>query len=676
MKTRRISALLLCLLMLCSTAALCACGDKNPELTESKEVTYKVAVVDGLGNPYTEKIIVKFVQNGTKVAMAPIGKNGVVEKSLPKGDYSVELDFTGDSECYYDSASAKLTADKTELTITLAYLPSENTTSIYANSIATGENTGYEAVNVGVGSVYVTLDTADRTYFLFTPAEAGTYQISTTGGATTIGYYGAPHFVQSQNVGDVKNNVLTLSVSASMISTGNTGTSVYVIGVDSVDGTADTILNVVRTGDPAWNIADEPYSVYQAKSEIKDFTLPAGTKLTDFDVTAATDAYVLVLNEQDHCYHLGTADGPAVYVNLEKAVYGISMLAMVGENIFDADGVPIESGTSPFRYVKNNGPDDFFKEDYTAVTREIITARDKTTGVYPLTEDLYYILNMGVEHMGWTRENTANYLFNGEPNVNSDIAWMFLMCHAQDNTTNPGENTNPGGSTSNPGQSTKPGEDTKPDPIEDNKDEPIMIGGTLEFEAEVKANHIVYFDLLRVNDTTLTIKSKDAYVIYNGKTFEAKNGVVTVPNLFSQYTNVPVQIAIGNSGSKDATFDVKLSYPAGHRENPHALKMESFSVSVAKNNDQGVYYSWKATKDGTLTITLDKVTSKSGTVVAGITVTVSDSSLIPVQYVADENNTITVQLKAGDDVEIVIGVLPNAQNRYLAATIDVTASFK
>ena len=276
---------------------------------------------------------------------------------------------------------------------------------------------------------------------------------------------------------------------------------------------------------------------------------------------------------------------------------------------------------------------------------------------------------MGVDAMGWARKGTMNYLFNGEPDVNEEIAWMFLMCHAQEETSNDNTGDNTG---------TKPNDKpTKPDPIEDNKDTPIEIASTLEFEAEVKANHVVYFDVYRVNDTILTIKSKDAYVIYNNKTYEAVNGVVSVPNLYSQYTNMPVKIAIGNSGTKDATFDVVLSYPSGHLMNPKNLSMGSFKVSVKQNDEQGVYYTYSAGKAGILTMNVDKVSSKSGTIKAGIVITVTPkNSDIPVQYTLEEGQTtLSIEVKAGDSVSINIGTLPNEQNRYMAADIEVTASF-
>ena len=345
------------------------------------------------------------------------------------------------------------------------------------------------------------------------------------------------------------------------------------------------------------------------------------------------------------------------------------MKDMVGEIVYDSEGILIATGTAPFRYMYSNGKQDFFKEDYTDFMRRVVTAADKATGVYPLTEDLYYVLPMGIDNKGWCKEGTANYLFNGV-DVNPEIAWMFMLCHADgdipeykpDDSNNGGNN---GGTTTTPNG-----------PIEDNKDEPEIIGSTLNFEVSVQANHIYYVDLMRVNDTTLTIKNKDAYVIYNGVRFDAVNGVVTVPDLYSQYTNMPVSIQIGNKGTADATFAVTLSYPSGHRENPIVLPLKSFSTDVKKNNEQGIYYSYAPATAGTLTLTLDSVTSKSGTVKGAIIVTVSGADLIPHQYILDgESNTLTVPVNAGDNVDICIGVQPNEQNKYLAATVNVTASF-
>lgn len=662
--TKRVFALVLCV-ALCLGLMLTGCNSGD-EL--SADATYKVTVVDGLGNVYTEKVIVKLLQNGKQVAMGPINEQGVYEKVLPRGDYTVEVAGTNTAlDCYF--IGANLTAEVVEAKVVMAYAPTEFD-SISAPSLTEEGNLSCDAALVSAGSSYIELVAGERTYVLFTPKQAGTYEFSVTNDDASVGYYGGPHYVQSNNVADMDGNKFSMSIDSGMINTEGSGTTVLVIGLDAEEGKDGCILNINRVGDPAWSINDEPWIKYQAKAAVNSFTLASGVKLIPFDLTASTDAYKLVLNTEDGTYHLGAADGPKVYVQLSEAIYGISMKDMVGEIVYDSEGILIPTGTSPFRYQRGETKDDCFKEDYTDFMREVVTAADKGTGVYPLTEDLFYVLPMGIDNKGWAREGTANYLFNGT-DVNPDLAWMFMLCHADGAIPEPKpDDSNNGGS--NGGSTTTP-----TGPVEDNKEEPIVIGSTLNFDAEVKANHIVYFDLLKVNDTTLTIKSKDAYVVYNGITYEAVNGVVTVPNLYSQYTNIPVSIKIGNKGSKDATFAVSLTYPEGHRENPVEMSLKSFSVSVKKNNEQGVYYHWSVAKAGTLTISMDKVTSTSGAVEASISVTVTGADMIPHQYLLSEveGNSLVVEVAAGDDVVINIGVLPNAQNRYLAATVDVTASF-
>ena len=683
-KMKRYFLLVLCLLMVFSLM-LTACGkdgsDKGNDATNStdptqpadtNEATYKISVVDGLGNPYTEKLIVKLMRDDKQVAMGAINAQGTFEKVLPKGEYNIVIASTNSElECHY--LDTKLAADVTEAQVVMAYAPSR-TDSISANSVATGEQVSYDAAVVSVGSSYITLDASDRVYALFAPSEPGTYEFSVTNDDAMIGYYGAPHFVQSNNVAEnVNGNQFTMSISAGMVNSGNSGTTVLVIGLDAKEGKEGCILNIERTGEPVWSIEDAPWSNYEPKAPIKDFTLDKGVKLISFDITAATDTYNLVYNAEDGIYHLGTADGPKVYVQLGNAVYGICMKDMVGEIVYDAEGILIATGTAPFRYLRGDSKDNYFKEDYTDMMRQAVTSADKATGVYPLTEDLFYALPMGIDNKGWCREGTINYLFNGV-DMNPEIAWMFLLCHEEGNINKP--YPKPDDPTINP----DPGQDPNPGPVVDNADAPIEIGSTLEFTADVKANHLVCFDLYRVNDTSLIIKSKDAYVIYLGTTYVAVNGVVTVPNLYSQYTNVPVSIQIGNKGSKDATFEVSLTYPKGHRENPIEMQLNKFTVDAKKNNEQGVYYHWTPSTAGTLTLSLDKITSNSGTVEADISVTVTsivDGLPIPQQFTMSEieGNVLSVDVNVGDDVVIIVGVLPNSQNRYLAAKIDVTASF-
>ena len=1105
---KRFRALLLAVLMVCSLLAMSACGDSEeptePQTTGTTEstgtpetepsetepagdVNYKVTLTDGVGRPYTEKVKVRFNQAGAQVAMAIVNADGVVEKTLPRGDYDIQIEsFSSDVTFYYDAAAAKVTADAPELQIVLA----QETVDAEGNPVVSTEGIfagGKDTVawQISAGSSHVKLTAGERNYFLFVPAQPGTYEFSVTGNDASVGIYGAStHFIQDHSTYEVVDNKITLSVQPSMIGTGSTGTTVFVIGLDGAEGITDAVLNVICVGDPEWSFTEEPWTNYEPKQEIVPYTLPEGITLKPFNLTAATEDCQLVYNEVDGTYHLGTADGPRVFVQLGSSMQGISLLAMVGEIIIQ-NGVPMQTGSAPFRYSYNNGQDDFFKEDYTDAMRQYVTNRDKASGVYPLNEDLYYILPMGIEQNGWCREDTANYLFAGQEGINHEIAWMFLLVYEDipQGSDEPGDPTDPADPTdpSDTSDPTDPTDITEPsscvheyavteekaanctekgsvtytcglcgdsysetlialghdysavtcteprtcklcgttsgealghnfydatciraktckicgvsegepvghsyadatctapktctacgaldgvalghsyieatcvapmtctrcaeikgealghnyapatcttgevcktcgaagagpldhsygnlglcglcgqknpeyvdpacdhvfettssreptctepgyveyrctlcngayraelpvmahsylpatcdapktcelcgltvgkalghswkdatcaapktcdicattegealghrwhaatctvaktcetcgttegkalghswkdatctdaktcqtcgaiegfapghiwnaatcdtaktckvcgsvdgkipghtwlkatctaaktcsvcattegnplghsfgldgnctrcgavDPdfqpvIEDNKDEPITIGGVLTFEAEVKGNHLVYYDIYKVSGTYLTIKNANAYVIYDGVRYDPVDGVVTIPQLYSSYTNSPVSLAIGNTGD-DAVFTVNMAYPLGTMMNPIALEMGSVTVNSKAGNDQGVYYLWTATADGTLTVTLNSVT-------AGVDCKIVLYNLLSGQNEildsADGGKTVSVTVKANQPVRVIVGALPDADNNYPAATIELTAA--
>lgn len=419
--TKRIKALLMTAVMLLSLM-LCACGETVPTTDGtagkpvSKDPAYRVAVVDGQGNPFTSGVIVKFMQNGQQAAMQKVDKNGVAEKNLPKGDYTVELMLTdSETECYYDKENLTLTADKTEVQIVLYFAAEKEGRTLYA------QGKEYTAYFVGTGGTYVELTGGDRNYFLFAPDEAGTYQFSAVGEGLQIGYYGAPHFVQQNNVAeDLNGNIFTQSVYKGMIGTGNTGTTTFVIGIDAAqDGNG--ILNIQRIGDPAWSISEEPWTEYQLKQPVKPFALKlqAGQKLTYVDIEADADQYNPVYNETDGYYHLGTADGPVLYMNLGTSAPHISLQTVVGGNGY-AGGAAIR------KYFFEEDGTFIRKEDYTKILYQYFENMDKDYGVYPMTEDLKYIVENGCS--GWWQADSPNYIFKG---CTEELGWLFACCYIE-----------------------------------------------------------------------------------------------------------------------------------------------------------------------------------------------------------------------------------------------------
>jgi len=396
---------LLCLLaavMVLALSLLTGCDPADPG--------YQVKVVDALGNPYTEGVVVQFKQNGASAGMQVVNAEGVAAKDLEDGNYTVELTFTDEkAEYYYDTTDLTLSADKKELTVVLAKMPAAEAEQLVVN------NAQKNAPAVGTGCTYVTLTKGERNYFLFTPTMAGTYEFSLPGSDAVLGYYGAPHFVQENHAADEPvDGKFTISVKAGMIGTGDTGTTRMVLGIDPGENESAT-LAIQRIGEPAWDVSDEPWTTYQTTSELSQYTLPAGSTLKEFDLKAS--GYNLVKDAKGW-YHLDSADGPLVVMLLgEKSAYlddfkTIVEKSRVGKYFYDEDG----------KFIR--------KESYNECLLEYIDVMDEEAGVYPLTDDLKYIIQQRGDHYGWFDAEGTQYLFrdqNGEiiPGINKEISWLF-----------------------------------------------------------------------------------------------------------------------------------------------------------------------------------------------------------------------------------------------------------
>ncbi len=377
---------------------------------------YSVKLIAPDGTPCKSGVVVKFMENGTQVAMQVPNSDGVVKKVLQSKEYTVELAFTGTAFKTSANASLKLTASKPSITINFLNELSGTPTDIYPS----GEEK--KAYNVTVGATYVPLTAGERNYFLFAPTVAGTYKFTTDSKDAAIGYYGGPHFIQSTNLSEIKDNAFEMSISASSISTGGAGTTVLVLGVDAAAGVKDCALIITRIGDAKKTLADYPWNYYEATVEISKYSLPAGTKLTDFDLTA--ESVNLVFNEKDGFYHLNKADGPLVYVYLTVDPAYMACF----KTILDRSAVT--------RYFYDDDGNFVKKVDYGTCLAEYIECADEKSGVYPLTKDLEHIIKERGEYVGWWDISSSGYIFvdrnnNPDSSINPDIAWLFMCCYAE-----------------------------------------------------------------------------------------------------------------------------------------------------------------------------------------------------------------------------------------------------
>jgi hypothetical protein len=67
------------------------------------------------------------------------------------------------------------------------------------------------------------------------------------------------------------------------------------------------------------------------------------------------------------------------------------------------------------------------KEEYSNCVLEYLQYVDEDAGVYPLTEDLMYIIRQHGDYAGWYDKDGQNYLFDGEEVLEGN-GWMFLLC--------------------------------------------------------------------------------------------------------------------------------------------------------------------------------------------------------------------------------------------------------
>ncbi len=191
----------------------------------------------------------------------------------------------------------------------------------------------------------------------------------------------------------------------------------------------------------------------------------------------------------------------------------------------------------------------------------------------------------------------------------------------------------------------------------------------------IPAGKSLYYGISRVGGKILTIESSNAYVIYDGDRYNAKNGKVTFTvgdALASDY----VSFQIGNSGSKAASFVIKFTDVSGSLEKPETIsKMNGTTVTtkLAKGNSQGYHYKYITEKAGTLRF---YVTNSGTDYMFSATRNMPfEDMIIPVlknfedDVLSDSNGKyIEFKVEKGEEIVISIGAKP-VNGEYPAVTV-------
>jgi len=380
--------------------------DPKPEQPDDEtpaSLQYSVTVADFAGTGQSG-VAVQILKDGVPKSAGVTDASGKFKVTLDAGTYQVKLAFSA-TGIYYEDATAILTKDAKDLTIRVTKtLPGEGVTDHWALG---------NAGSVTVGGTYVTMQADVVNYFIFTPEQSGTYRFTTSDPSAAISYWGTTSWPTDQtNTTDFANNAFTLSIGDSKL--GQT----YAIGVTNA---TDCILIITREGDAAFDPNEVPYTAYTVKTPPKKFTLsaPSGKKLTYVDLTGSTSEFNPVLGS-DGYYHLGSASGPILYMNLGSSAPYVSLYYMCGGNGLTGTG---------FRYADYSDLNNIIKEDYTNCVLEYGGCMDASTGLYPLTEDLIYVVKQGGGYLGWWDSTNPNYLFTDVSGMNPELGWMFAVCY-------------------------------------------------------------------------------------------------------------------------------------------------------------------------------------------------------------------------------------------------------
>ncbi len=428
MKKRLTAALLAA--TVCLGTALTSCGvlvpvDENTKTEQNKSpapdapaaIDYSVRVVDYFGTPITGVVV---QLKGSDELMSVVNSDGYARFAVRSGEYNVTLDFTSEDTAAlyeFDASGWKVNANSPELTVTLYNAP-KGTETFYKDDVR------YDAAKVGEGAYRVELTEGKMSYVVFRPAKAGIYEFGyVCDAAVELGAYGMPINVLDNSTLDFVNGVLRMSVMRSYVGETEASTTPTVIGIRCTDGNADAcVLTVKHVGELPLEDDDVWRDMDASERYLTAFEVPANAELRDIPLN---DSNLQVVLDSNGYYHLGTVDGPLVYIRITSGISyfredgtgtlaDAASLSLFGAKLYNADG----QYTGQVRY---NG----MVASYAALCEEY----NQADGVCPLTDELATMMKQVGGYRGWYNEGSATYLFGNVRGLIEENAWLFACCY-------------------------------------------------------------------------------------------------------------------------------------------------------------------------------------------------------------------------------------------------------
>ena len=335
-------------------------------------------------------------------------------------------------------------------------------------------------------------------------------------------------------------------------------------------------------------------------------------------------------------------------MNLNKLLVLILAIAMILSVFVGCSSDAVDDGSSS-QIITNNSSTVYNNtdnsEDVTNNTESVdstVTSDEGNTSDVSSTTSEEVVSNniVSVGNGGNSNSNSSN-----NSSEDDDLPPTFI--ESQPTTTNPNDNT-PISSADNP-LVTAP----------NSKGKVVTV--------DIKAGTVEYYKIARVSNKIMTINSPNAYVIYEGVKYTAKNGVLSFEVVSDLLASEQIAFQIGNSGSKAESFTILFTSPVGSKDNPKVLDTagDKITTTVKKGNDQGYFYSYEANKDGKIRFYILSDTKKAMLSV--------DKLIDPKNFIIQQRNTtdtgedylktdsigtyVEFDVKSGDDFTIGVSAV-------------------
>ena len=267
------------------------------------------------------------------------------------------------------------------------------------------------------------LANAITTLYNFTAPEAGVYTVTIPDEA----------FAELYNVAWISYQI---SEGNTLVFTATADEQGFLIGLTSELDFVNIKIEKTGTYTPP---AETTYLDYEATVEFdEDFVMPEG-EVTSVDITAAQT----VVLGTDGYYHLGTANGPILYVNLNSEGFTLATLMSAGAPI-TMRGEKFEGQDGQlycYDYMNLIAYGDYFGYSY-------------DNDYYPLNDDLMAFFQDYGAAQGWYNADFSGFDAIKAGGFNEESAWMVALVYIADDANQGGNTGNEGGNTGNQGGNT------------------------------------------------------------------------------------------------------------------------------------------------------------------------------------------------------------------------------